>query len=299
MEEDSNSKSSTTDMKEESTVIEPALTLDIGDVEAFGDQSVNDGAPRTPTSANRISISELIRTLTQPTVGLFPQGVAPKDLFDFMCKLPEDQRASKSRNHLQVLLWRDVKLAKICRVGVGVYTVPEFLEQIMAQHQTKGGQQSNSTTTTTTSMSSSTCQVTDNVTAMNNAIVSTTSRSSPPSTTTMTKEEQDLMAWQIINDTIVQSSQLVEKTLSGKRKKPKKDCKVENRENTPQISPREDSNEKSDNGTVSSTTPTVDGSETRPKRKVVRNFFHHIFISVKVELETFLNWLIVDRYFFA
>uniref|UniRef100_A0A915JIC0 Uncharacterized protein n=1 Tax=Romanomermis culicivorax TaxID=13658 RepID=A0A915JIC0_ROMCU len=45
---------------------------------------------------------------------------------------------SKTRNHLQVLLWRDVKLSKIQRVGTGVYTVPEFYDQIMQLKQIEG-----------------------------------------------------------------------------------------------------------------------------------------------------------------
>lgn len=264
--EDTNSASDWSNSAQESP-LEAPLVVDTGDTEALiSDQTLNDGAPRTPTYANRISISELIRTLTQPTAGLFPQGVAPKELFDFMCKLPEDQRVSKSRNHLQVLLWRDVKLGKICRVGVGVYTVPEFLEQIS---QYKGGQSSNNCASmksqVTTENSSSTAVVSTTTTNVS-------SRSPPPS---MSVNEQDSTAWQIINETVVKSAQFAK---NNKRKK-KKETKVDSFESTPQISPSSDSNEKTENGIVSSTT-TVDGPENKPKRKVQYIIILHYIINL-------------------
>lgn len=63
---------------------------------------INANGATINTAISRVTISELIRHLTNPETGMFPRGVTPKDLFDYVSKLPEEHRISKSRNHLQV-----------------------------------------------------------------------------------------------------------------------------------------------------------------------------------------------------
>lgn len=75
-------------------------------------------APRR-NCAERIPLDSVVRKLTDPNVGSFPQGISPSQLDEYINTLPENQRVTRSRNHLHVLLWRETKFGKIRRLTTG------------------------------------------------------------------------------------------------------------------------------------------------------------------------------------
>jgi len=61
-------------------------------------------ASSPPVCLLKPTVSGLIRQMTNPATGAYPNGIAPKELFDHIRKMPEQHRISKTRNHLQVRL---------------------------------------------------------------------------------------------------------------------------------------------------------------------------------------------------
>lgn len=80
--------------------------------------------------AERIPLDLVVRSLTDPDSGTFPQGISPSQLDDYINSLPENQRVTRSRNHLHVLLWRETKFGHIRRLTTGRYSAPEFADKI-------------------------------------------------------------------------------------------------------------------------------------------------------------------------
>lgn len=80
---------------------------------------------------NRYTLEEIVRLLTDPDGGEYPDGVSPKQLLEYIeSNIDEPQRPNRSKNHLQVLISRSVERGNLIRVRPSVYTTREFYERM-------------------------------------------------------------------------------------------------------------------------------------------------------------------------